>query len=114
MADDLTGAERRVLRSLYYDKQGQPIGIMEWVARCAADDYRRVGDDRVDEYRVSTVLLGLDHQHANGPPLIFETMVFNSAGDDSFCDRYSTLDEAETGHALTVELLRLGKLELYG
>lgn len=28
------------------------------------------------DYWVSTVFLGLDHRHGDGPPLIFETMVF--------------------------------------
>lgn len=75
-------------------------------------EYRRVGDDENEKYRVSTVLLGLDLS-GSGEPLIFETMVFDkdtkheyeiagrkrmSLGDEVFCDRYSTLGEAEEGH----------------
>ena len=50
---------------------------------------------------VSTVWLGLDYQFEEGePPLIFETMVFPMEGnwDEEYCERYSTLEEAEEGH----------------
>lgn len=57
---------------------------------------------------VSTVFLGLDHQFApDGPPLLFETMVFSD--DDTYERqiRYTTYDEAEVGHAAIVgDLLR--------
>jgi len=51
------------------------------------------------------VHLVFDHQWADGPPLIFETMVFGIAG----CEpqwRYSTEEEAKLGHQSVVELLR--------
>ena len=58
---------------------------------------RKVCRDQVGEYDVSTVFLGLDHNYGgNGPPLIFETMVF---GDDELdVERYATWNEAERGH----------------
>jgi hypothetical protein len=50
---------------------------------------------------VSTVFLGLDHRFDDGPPLLFETMVFrNGNGDEE--ERYSTWDEAVTGHKAMV------------
>lgn len=50
--------------------------------------------------RVSTVFLGIDHNHSGeGPPLLFETMVFLGDGnDDDYCDRHATRAEAEAGH----------------
>ena len=50
---------------------------------------------------VSTVFLALDHRHGEGPPLLFETMVFPSEGQWSelAADRYSTHEEALAGHA---------------
>ena len=53
---------------------------------------------------VSTVWLGLDHQFGDGPPLIFETMVFPSNEDFGDLDsrRYSTEQEAVAGHATMV------------
>lgn len=58
---------------------------------------RRVAETTVGDARVSTVFIGLDHQFGDGPPLIFETMVFGGpwAGE---MDRCSTWDEAEVMH----------------
>ncbi len=60
---------------------------------------RRVGKDMVGPFRVSTVFLGLDHGYGDGPPLLFETMVFK--GDDDgelWMDRCSTWEDAEAMH----------------
>jgi hypothetical protein len=51
---------------------------------------------------VSTVFLGLDHRHVgDGPPLLFETMVFGGPHDQAQL-RYATWDEAIAGHARMV------------
>ena len=51
---------------------------------------------------VSTVFIGLDHSFGNGPPLLFETMVFrNGSGGEE--DRCSTWEQAEQQHAKMVE-----------
>jgi len=50
-------------------------------------------------FRISTVFMSLSHQYGAGPPLIFETMVFDGDNySDLDCDRYSTWEEAEAGH----------------
>ena len=57
--------------------------------------------------QVSTVFLGLDHNFfGDGPPLLFETMIFDDyeAGDHQW--RYCTWEEAETGHNAACELVR--------
>jgi hypothetical protein len=46
---------------------------------------------------VSTVFLGLNHAWDDGPPLLFETMVFRGGLSDEV-RRYSTWDEAVRGH----------------
>lgn len=55
--------------------------------------------------RVSTVFLGIEHQFGDGEPLLFETMVFPEKGNfsDEDMERYSTLEEAESGHKRMVE-----------
>lgn len=72
--------------------------VLEWGAWFEnSHERRRVAEDFVGSVRVSTVFIGLDHQWGDGPPLLFETMVFGGRLDD-FTDRYSTWDEAEAGH----------------
>ena len=58
-----------------------------------------------EEIRVSTVFLGLDHNHSQeGPPILFETMIFGGEHDQSQW-RYWTFDEALQGHRWSVELV---------
>jgi hypothetical protein len=58
---------------------------------------------------VSTVFLGLDHQWGDGPPLLFETMVFGGKhAQDQW--RYPTWDEATEGHDTVVGKLTWGRL----
>ncbi len=68
--------------------------------------------------RVSTIWLGLDHSWGGGPPLIFETMVFDDKaseegrGEDFDSQRYSTREEALEGHRELVEkYLAMAKFE---
>lgn len=66
---------------------------------------RIVGQTRFDpDILVSTVFLGIDHRlWGDGPPLLFETMVFGiSMDDEAWQWRYSSWDDAETGHKATV------------
>ena len=56
-------------------------------------EFTQINEDIV----VNTVFLGLDHQWGNGPPLLFETMVFGGELDQN-TDRYSTWEEAIEGH----------------
>jgi len=74
-----------------------------------AHEERIVARTEVGDVMVSTVFLGLDHCFTpDGPPLIFETLVFGGPHDGEM-DRYSTWEEAEQGHA--VMLGKLGALQ---
>ena len=96
-----------------YDQDGNQITMDQWSWLLArGEDYRRLASDEVGSFWVSTVWLGLNHNWRDGPPLIFETMVFPVAdGEPDFgtvpeCTRYSTRDEALAGHAEVVTLIR--------
>jgi hypothetical protein len=92
---------------IHYDRAGRPISLMEWVALFGDSEGRRVGYDELYGYQVSTVWLGIDHNFGAGPPLIFETMVFGPEGGfDVDCRRYSTEDQARTGHEDMLTLIR--------
>lgn len=59
---------------------------------------RRVKRETIgDGVEVSTVFLAIDHQFGDGPPLLWETMIFGGP-HDSYQDRYSTYDDAVVGH----------------
>lgn len=93
--------------SEYYDRQGNPLTMLEWATRFETRTDKRVAETTLPNGRwVSTVWLGLNHNHARtGPPLIFETMVFPKEGEygELDCDRYSTEAEALAGHARMCE-----------
>lgn len=77
-------------------------GLEEWARRMELDNRHVAVTEIAPGVAVSTVFLGIDHQHFRGPPLLFETMVFNDYGENGTQERYSTWDEAEAGHARIV------------
>jgi hypothetical protein len=68
---------------------------------------RGVGYTQItSEIAVSTVFLGLDHRFfGKGPPILFETLVFGGPLDGEG-GRYSSYDDAETGHRMMVAKAR--------
>lgn len=89
--------------SEYYTRSGKPLTFEQWLERTKAGDRdeRRVAETTLENgYWVSTVYMGLNHQYGDGPPLIFECMVFSKKRgvSDLDCDRYSTEAEAKAGH----------------
>ncbi len=97
----------------YYDRQGNPMDMMQWARLVGQDGYAVVEKTLVrGRWEVSTVWIGLDHSFGHGPPLIFETMVFdqNPGGrDEHDMRRYSTEEQARAGHAEVVWMV--GQLE---
>lgn len=70
--------------------------IIEW-GKWFEKAERHVAKTEAGDVKVSTVFLGLDHSFGEGPPLLFETMIFGGDHDEEMW-RYSTWDEAEQGH----------------
>ena len=67
-------------------------------------DSRRVWFTKLPDCEVSTVFLVLNHNHfGDGPPILFETMIFGGS-HDLFQWRYSAWNEAAEGHADAVRL----------
>jgi len=84
----------------YYDRDGVPISMEQWVFAMGKD--RHVGFTNLGRNgHVSTVWLGLNHAFGEGPPLIFETMIFGGPLDE-YQERYSTEEEARVGHEFAV------------
>lgn len=83
----------------YYDRNGREITQGEWQRLMSDPDYHLIALTVGSGRRVSTVWLGINHRFGDGPPLIFETMVFKIDGlADIDSDRYSTEQEALEGH----------------
>ena len=95
----------------YYDRDGKPLTQEQFIdffeSLCDVMSYKRVAETTLSDGKwVSTVWLGLDHRFLEeGPPLIFETMVFPSHENllDLACSRWSTLEEATVGHEEVVK-----------
>lgn len=67
---------------------------------------RHVAIDVIGDVRISTAFLGLDHSFGDeGPPILFETMVFGGPLSDEQ-DRYATWEQAEAGHAAILARVR--------
>ena len=96
-------------RQQYFNHDGDPISLAEWGTLVSIVEYKVVGSDIIDvcdgQVHVSTVWLGLDHSWGNGPPVIFETMIFGGAHDE-LQGRYCTYAQAVAGHAEAVALVR--------
>lgn len=74
-------------RPMWFNRDGEPITVEEWgELRESNSEYFRVAEDNLEAVSfdgewysmlwVSTVWLGINHNYGDGPPLIFETMVF--------------------------------------
>jgi hypothetical protein len=91
----------------YYILDGHtpvPATLEEWAARFESSNRHVAKDTAPEGVLVSTVFLGLDHRFGDdGPPLLFETMIFGGEHDEDQW-RYSTWDEAVAGHAAALSL----------
>ena len=85
------------------------VDLLEWAMWFEEISNRLVDYTQVtSQIEVSTVFLGLDHRfHGNGPPILFETMIFGGPPDIDECQwRYSSWDDAQAGHAAAVRKAR--------
>jgi len=96
---------------LHEDKSITPCSLAEWSEQRQEMSRKRtkhVNDEMVDGKRVSTVWIGMNHSFKNGKPHILKTMVFSEKGDDIYCRRYSTWNEAVEGHKKAVQWVKDG------
>lgn len=90
------------------DRKVVPADLMAWSRFLEDMSNRRVAESQFGEVRVSTVFLGLDHRFGDeGPPLIFETMIFGGPHSD-YQERCSTWEEAEEMHRVACVLAERG------
>jgi hypothetical protein len=68
------------------------------------NDNRRVAYTKIGDVQISTVFLGLDHSFDDGPPLVFETMIFGGEHNEGQW-RYHAWQEALEGHEAAIKLV---------
>lgn len=88
------------------DEAGNPVeekDLLTW-ARWFESADRTVARDQIDEARISTVFLGMDHSYTEGPPVLYETMVFGGQFD-LYEVRYQTQEQALVGHGHIADMI---------
>lgn len=89
------------------DAENRPVkvdSVIEW-SRYFESTNHIVKQDVIDDARVSTVFLGIDRQLGNGPPVLFETMIFGGE-HDQWQKHCSTWEQAVKMHEKSCELVR--------
>lgn len=93
---------------MYYDPDGRPVSLRTWALMregyChVAKDFVGLPDGR--HAIVSTVWVGIDTNWGGGPPLIYETAIFDLEGRGSmdYQRRFATRTQALAGHDQAVE-----------
>jgi hypothetical protein len=97
------------------DNDDEREGLLRWAQWYETADRYVMQTRLIDGSRISTVFLGIDHNHSDkGPPILFETAIFTGETrrcewlkrDIHECDiksRYATWGEAEEGHMHWIE-----------
>lgn len=102
-------------RSQYYilvDRKAVAVSLIEWSRAFEVEDRNVAKSTAVFNgvnVGVSTVFLGLNHQYGDGPPLLFETMIFGGLLDQ-YQERCSTWEEADKMHEVACQAV----LDAYG
>ena len=82
------------------NERGEPVPVedlLSW-ARLFETDNRHVGLERIGRSEVSTVFLGIDHSFGEGPPVLWETMVFGGRLDGEQRRCSGSREQAEAMH----------------
>ena len=74
----------------------------EWLNK--NPERKAVKQENVDDVRISTVFLGLDHAWNSDIPVLWETMIFGGE-HDQYMDRYSSYEDALEGHQIALNLV---------
>lgn len=100
---------------MYYtlDSENKPIksslkAFDKWIQKNPLK--KPVKQEFVNKIYISTVFLGLDHSYGGTIPLLWETMIFEGTFD-GYQERYTSYEEALTGHEFAVQMVKNNKLK---
>jgi hypothetical protein len=93
------------------DDEGHPrpvdINSPESMAQWTMPGARVVLQDRRGSAFISTVFLALNHSFGDGPPVLWETMIFDHPAWSDYQERYSSKSDAILGHLRALALVDL-------
>jgi hypothetical protein len=105
----MTHTDSATLGQYVLDDNGNPVAEtdpIKWARIFSSPDRFLKQETLPDGTSISTVFLGIDHNHSGrGPPILWETMIFGGRYDQ-FQWRYASREEALAGHQRAVELAR--------
>jgi len=87
------------------NKRIKSVDLMTW-AKWFEKRERIVKQERIGPSKVSTVFLGIDHNFGDGPPILWETMVFGGSLDQEQNRCAGDWDQAEAMHLDMVERVK--------
>lgn len=95
------------------NKNPIPCSLEEWANQreeMFESKTKHIGSDEINGKWVSTVWLGLNHNFFDGPPEIFETMIYDNEKKEwtDYEQRYATWKEAEEGHLKAIQWVKDG------
>jgi hypothetical protein len=89
------------------DDNGEPVPCADTLTwgmwRRQNPDKWKIARDEINSVIVSTVFLCMNHSYGDGPPVLWETMIFGGARD-GYQDRYTSRADAVAGHAKAIEI----------
>jgi hypothetical protein len=96
---------KKILFILDENKNVIPANVFEFGSFFEDGKNRIIKQETINNKLVSTVFMGINHNFTPGGKLkVFETMVFeNDDFKDLYQDRYSTYEEALSGHENAVQ-----------
>jgi hypothetical protein len=88
------------------DRVAVAVDLDTWSKNFSTID-RSVCKTEIGGMKISTVFMGLDHNYRlDGPPILFETMIFGDIEDTGDQWRCSTWMQAEAMHQKACDLVR--------
>lgn len=87
---------------MYYklDEDGNPVpesDALNW-SQWFETTERHIADETIEQSRISTVFLGLNHNFGGGDPVLWETMVFGGPLDGEQVRCSGSREQAEMMH----------------
>ena len=105
-----------IIGAYILDDDGNPKpepDTIKWAMWFEKGQNRIVGHDHIGDVLISTVFLGLDHRFPGmeGPPILWETMIFRGE-HDQWMSRYRSREDALAGHKAAVEMVKGSQADL--